>query len=58
VLSARGEGGIVKNFFSGLLLGILGAYWYLTQAESVRLMVNDLWIQASSPAAPIARRGH
>jgi hypothetical protein len=49
----------VRNFLAGVFLGVLGTYWYLTQGERVRAIVEDLWAQASSPPAtsqPAARK--
>jgi hypothetical protein len=40
---------------AGLLLGILGTYWYLTEGDRVREVVEDFWSRASRP--PAAARG-
>jgi hypothetical protein len=46
----------VRNFLAGLLLGVLVAYWYLTDGASVRTTVSDLWERASAPPRPPAVR--
>ena len=45
----------MRNFVLGLVLGVLATYWYLTQGDSLRLAVEELWERASSP--PVAPRG-
>lgn len=39
----------MRNFVLGLLLGCLATYWYLTQGDSLRATIGDLWEQASAP---------
>jgi hypothetical protein len=46
----------VKNFFVGLLLGVLGTYWFLTQGDTVRNAIGDWWARASAPPAVQRRR--
>jgi len=41
----------MRNFLFGLLLGVLGTYWYLTQADMLRSTVDEFWERASSPPA-------
>ena len=41
----------MRNFLFGLLLEVLGTYWYLTQADMLRSTVDDFWERASSPPA-------
>jgi hypothetical protein len=47
----------MKNFLAGLLLGWLASYWYFTQADYVRGLVNSYWARASAPPA-ITRRAN
>jgi hypothetical protein len=39
----------VRNFLAGLLLGVLGTYWYMTQGDRLRVVAQELWTRASSP---------
>ena len=39
----------VRNFLVGLLLGVLGTYWYLTQMPYTHTVVSSWWEEASSP---------
>lgn len=39
----------MKNFVMGLLLGVLGTWWYLTNGGTVRTSVEDWWERASAP---------
>jgi hypothetical protein len=41
----------MRNFLFGLLVGVLGTYWYLTQADMLRSTVDEFWERASSPPA-------
>lgn len=43
----------MRNFLLGLVLGVLATYWYLTQADSLRTRLADLWDWASSPPAAV-----
>ena len=45
----------MKNFLAGLLLGWLASYWYFTQGEYVRGLVNYYWARASAPPAMTRR---
>ena len=45
----------MRNFMIGLLLGTLGTYYYLTQANELRATVWDFWVRASSPPAHAKR---
>ncbi len=45
----------MRNFLMGLLLGTLATYWYLTSANQLRAMIQDLWDRASSPPAATHR---
>ncbi len=44
----------MRNFLTGLLLGVLATYWYLTQREYTQSLVEEMWERASR--APVARR--
>ena len=47
----------MKNFLTGLLLGVLVTYWYLHQSDHTRNLVSDWWARASSaPASSRAKR--
>jgi hypothetical protein len=46
---------MVKNFWTGLLLGVLGTYWFLTQGATVQNAMNRWWARASAPPASTAR---
>ena len=48
------EGGAVRNFLVGLMLGVLATYWYLTQMPYTRALVEDWWDRASQAPAPHA----
>jgi hypothetical protein len=39
----------VKNFVFGLLVGVVGTWWYLTSGGTVREAVDDWWARASAP---------
>jgi hypothetical protein len=41
----------VKNFLVGLLIGVLGTYWFLTQGDTVRDTIGYWWARASAPPA-------
>jgi hypothetical protein len=46
---------MIKNFWTGLLIGAAGMYWYLTQADTLRATLWDIWERASA-APPIPTR--
>lgn len=49
----------MKNFLTGLLLGVLATYWYLTQMTYTQSLLGEMWQRASSPPpahAAAARR--
>ena len=46
----------MRNFLVGLLLGVLGTYWYLTQMAYTQSLLAEMWGRASrAPAAPSQR---
>ena len=46
----------MRNFLVGLLLGVLGTYWYLTQMAYTQSLLAEMWVRASrAPAAPSQR---
>jgi len=53
---AAPEGERMRNFLTGLLLGLLSMYWYQSQNNWLRATVEDLWARASAPPTPITRR--
>lgn len=44
-----GEGGAVRNFLAGLMLGWLATYWYLTQMPYTHSLLGEMWERASEP---------
>jgi hypothetical protein len=41
----------VRNFLAGLVLGVLGTYWYLTQMSYTQSLLGEMWDRASRPPA-------
>ena len=41
----------MRNFWAGLLIGVLATYWYFTQGNYVRALAASWWAQASAPPA-------
>lgn len=41
------------RFILGVLVGLVAAHWYYTQADSLRTMIADMWSEASAPPARV-----
>jgi hypothetical protein len=46
----------MRNFLTGLVLGLLAMYWYQSQHNWLRAALEDLWARASAPPVPITRQ--
>jgi hypothetical protein len=46
----------MRNFLTGLVVGLLSMYWYQSQQNWLRATLEDLWARASAPPTPITRR--
>lgn len=40
----------MKGFWAGLLVGVVGTYWYFTQGDRMRAIAESLWARATAPA--------
>ena len=41
----------MRNFMVGLMLGWLASYFYFTQTDYARAVINDLWTRVSAAPA-------
>lgn len=41
------------RFLLGVVVGLIAAHWYYTQADTLRALIADLWSEASAPPARV-----